>query len=160
MIFRVWTQKTPPSASQAASEAGVAEAVGRPLWAPPGHLLRAVASCPAVQPALHPASEPQATVAMVARRASCDGCLFTWSHLPRPCGSLPALPSASFLEQQAHHHEECKGAAGLPAACGEACPPRNRSSLFIPFAQRQPPSEHTPKLTCEVSARTQDCQVQ
>lgn len=38
-----------------------------------------------------PASELQATVAMVACRASWGGCLFTWSCLPRPCSSLPTL---------------------------------------------------------------------
>lgn len=53
-----------------------------------------------------PASELQATVAMVARRASWGGCLFTWSCLPRPCSSLPTL-SFRFLPWS----EECKGAA-------------------------------------------------
>lgn len=96
-----------------------------------------------------PASELQATVAMVARRASWGGCLFTWSCLPRPCSSLPTLP---------FHFLPWSSCRGLGVACGGRHPPvpspplPSRGAarlLFIHFAQRHPLREHTLKLTMQ-----------
>lgn len=150
MVFRVWTHKTPPSASQAASEAGVAEAMGRqPLWVPPGHL-RSCSCCPA--PHGGPQSQRRWTLAHLElpSQAMCVSACFTFCVLP----GVASPPSGGVQGSRRHY---------CSLWC-EAHPPSQEllySYLFtLPRGSVPPPSEHTLKLTCKVSARTQDCQVQ
>lgn len=94
--------------------------------------------------AAQPASELQATVAMVARRASCNGGL-SRSHLPGPCISLPDLPSASSL---AHHHKERMSLVCTSrTVCVQARLPRSRSTLIYLLCPEAASHEHTLKLT-------------
>lgn len=103
-----------------------------------------------------PASELQATVAMEAPRASWGGCLFTWSNLPRPCSSLPAL-SFCFFPWSSKPTAIVRGARELQrhqsglrrreAPPPRHTPPRSRSTVIYSLCPQTPPSEHTLKLT-------------